>query len=636
MSDTTSATTSAGASERRQFQTEAKQLLHLMIHSLYSHKEVFVRELVSNASDALDRLRFEALTNPEVKPAQELAIRIKLDKTARTFTIQDNGIGMSRQEVIENIGTIARSGSKAFVEKLTGDQRADSNLIGQFGVGFYSVFMAASRVKLETRRAGDTGPATVWESDGESEYTIADSQRTESGTTITVYLNNDGASYAEEWEVKQVIKRYSDFIAFPIYMADSKGHDEVVNQTKPIWKRKPSEIAAEQYSAFYTQAVGGWGEPLETIHVAAEGVMEYAALLFIPKKRLPDIYGHERKHGVRLYVKRVFITDDCAELLPEYLRFVRGVVDSEDLPLNVSRELLQQNAIIARIRKALVGKVLGQLKEMAQKDPAKFAEFSAEFGSVLKEGLHGDFENREALLELVRFQSSEGATAADITSIKQYVERMKPGQKDVYYVVAESRALAERSPHLEVFKEKGIEVLYLVDPVDEFVVGDIAPYDSKNLVSVSKSGLDLGDLGKEDKAAQEQAEGRFGKLAERFKQTLGDVVSDVRVTTRLRDSLCCLASGEHEMSAHMERLMKAMNREFTPARRVLEINANHAVTANISALFDKNATDPRIDDWARLIHEQALISEGQPLTDVQAYAKRVAALLGTVTAEAAK
>jgi molecular chaperone HtpG len=634
MAEQSDATTTVSGAEKLQFQTEARQLLHLMIHSLYSHKEVFIRELISNASDALDRLRFESLTNESVKPEGELAIHIKLDKKARTFTIRDNGIGMSRQEVIDNIGTIARSGSKAFLERLTGDQKSDSNLIGQFGVGFYSVFMVASRVKLVTRRAGCDEPAVVWESDGVSDYTLGDSDRAAYGTEVTLYLNNEGSQYAEDFEVRSVIKRYSDFVAFPIYLPDAKGKDEVVNETKPIWKRKTSEVTAEQYQSFYQQTLGGFDEPMETIHVAAEGVMEYAALLYIPSHAPFDLFGYERKHGVRLYVKRVFITDDCKELLPDYLRFVRGVVDSEDLPLNVSREILQQNAIITRIRRALVGKILGQLKDIAAKDQAKYAGFWKQFGAVLKEGLHMDHDNREQLLELVRFQSSAGATAEDTVSLRQYVERMKPDQKDIYYITGESRAIVEKSPHLEALREKGLEVLFLTDPVDEFVVADINEYDKHKLVSVTRGGLDLGDMGKDDQAAREQAENELRKLAERIKNVLADSVKEVRVSSRLRDSLSCLVNDEVEMGAHMERLMKAMNREFKAARRTLEINGSHQAIHNLNALYERDPKDPRIDSWSHLLYEQALIAEGGELPDPLAYGHRVSELLLDVSSRA--
>ena len=451
-----------------EFQTEAKQILHLMIHSLYTHKEVFLRELISNASDALDKLRFESLTNSTLLGSDtELTIRIKLDKKAKTITVCDNGIGMTRQEVVDNIGTIARSGSRAFLEKLTGDQKADSNLIGRFGVGFYSVFMVASQVKLVTKRAGSEEPAIVWESAGEKGYSLKETTKDGRGTEITVYLNDESVDYADYWTVRSLIKKYSDFIAFPIRLPDEKGKDEVVNQTKPIWGRPAAEVTKEQYEEFYQQVLSGFDKPLATLHSRAEGVMEYSSLLFVPSASSFDLFSIERKHGVKLYVKRVFIMDNCRELLPEYLRFVKGVVDSEDLPLNVSREILQKNPVVNRIRKSLTGKLLGRLAEMAAGEPENYRNFWKTFGPVIKEGIHTDPENREKLLDLLMFPSSMGAKE-DLVSLKTYVSRMRPDQKDICYITGENRDITEKSPHLEVFKAKSIEVLFLLDPIDEW------------------------------------------------------------------------------------------------------------------------------------------------------------------------
>jgi molecular chaperone HtpG len=622
--------------QRMEFQTEAKQLLHLMVHSLYSHKEVFIRELVSNASDALDKLRFEAITKPDLKPGdEELAIHLKLDKTGKIFTITDNGIGMTKQEVIDNIGTIARSGSRAFVEKLSGDQKADSNLIGMFGVGFYSVFMVASRVKLVTKRAGSDEPATIWESDGTGDYSIAETEKAAAGTEITVYLNEENSTYSDEWQVRSVIKKYSDFIAFPIYLPNDKGKEEVVNVTKPLWKRSPSEITQEQYEEFYKSALGGFDKPLAVLHNRAEGVLEYSSLLFVPEKAPFDLFNYERKHGVKLYVKRVFIMDDCKELMPEYLRFVKGIVDSEDLPLNVSREILQQNPIVEKIRRGLVSKVIGKLAEMADQDPSKYTAFWKQFGPVIKEGLHIDHDNKDKLLELVRFQSS--LTGKDeYVSLKQYVGRMKSDQKDIYYITAETREIAEKSPHLEIFKEKGIEVLFMVDPVDEFVVPDIYNYDSKKLVSVTKGDLDLGDMGTEEKKEQKKAEGALKKLAERIKNILADQVKEVRVTTRLRESPACLVSDEADMGAHMERIMKSMGQFVPVSKRTLEINGTHPILQNMNALYEKDPKAVQLDEWAKLLYDQALIAEGQPPSDPLAYSKRVNDMLVKVSGDLAK
>lgn len=618
--------------QHMEFQTEAKQLLHLMIHALYSHKEVFLRELISNASDALDKLRFEALTNPEIKfNESDLAIRIKLDKTAKTITISDNGIGMSRQEVIENIGTIARSGSKAFLEKMTGDQKADSNLIGQFGVGFYSVFMVASSVKLVTKRAGTNDPAIQWESAGESEFTIAETTKDSHGTQITIYLKDDEQTYLEDWQVRSLIKKYSDFIAFPIYLPNDKGTEEVVNQTKPLWRRSPSEITQEQYEEFYQQALGGFGKSLAVLHNRAEGIMEYSSMLFIPEKAPFDLFSYERKHGVKLYVKRVFIMDNCKELLPDYLRFVRGIVDSEDLPLNVSREILQKNPIIDRIRKTLVGKILGKLKEMSENEPEKYKTFWKEFGPVLKEGIHIDYENKEKLLEIVRFQSSMGTSKDDPISLKTYVERMRPDQKEIYYITGDNREIVEKSPHLEIFRAKSIEVLYLVDPIDEFIIQDIYNFDGKQLKSVTQGNLDLGELDKEEQSAKKKAESKFKKLSERIKNILADSVKEVRITTRLKDSPACLVADENAMGAHMEKLMKAMGQDVPQEKRILEINAEHPILQNMHDRYEKDPKDTDLEDWAKLLFEQALIAEGQMVPDPLAYSKRVNSILQKIS-----
>lgn len=627
-------TTSFNEPQKMEFQTEAKQLLHLMIHALYSHKEVFIRELVSNASDALDKLRFEALTNPSLLPSDtELAIKIKLDKTAKTITISDNGIGMTRQEVIENIGTIARSGSKAFLEKMTGDQKADSNLIGQFGVGFYSVFMVASSVKLTTKRAGSDDSAVVWESQGESSFTINTAEKATTGTDIVIYLKEEEATYAEDWQIRSLIKKYSDFIAFPIYLPNDKGADEVINQTKPLWKRPASEITQEQYEEFFHQALAGFDKPLAVLHTQAEGVMEYSSLLFVPEKAPFDLFSIERKHGVKLYVKRVFIMDNCKELLPDYLRFVRGIIDSEDLPLNVSREILQKNAVIDRIKKAVVSKILGKLKEMAENEPDKYKIFWQNFGPVIKEGLHTDYENKEKLLELIRFQSSNGATADDTTTLKQYVERMRTDQKDIYYIIGDNRSIVEKSPHLEVFKSKSIEVLYLVDPIDEFIVPDIYNYEGKQLKSVTQGDLDLGELGKDEKDNIKKAESKFKKLSERIKNILADSVKEVRVTTRLKDSPACLVTDENEMSSHMEKMMKAMGQEVTKAKPVFEINPEHPILVNMNNRYEKDPTDSDLEEWTKLLFDQAMIAEGQMVSDPLAYSQRVNKLLSQISGQ---
>ncbi len=623
-------------SQEYEFQTEAKQMLHLVIHSLYTHKEIFLRELISNASDALDKVRFESLTNPDILDKNaELKINLKLDKTAKTITISDNGIGMTKDEVVQNIGTIARSGSKAFLEKLTGDQKADSNLIGQFGVGFYSVFMVAQSVKLVTKRAGSDEPAIAWESKGEMSYSLEEVDKKEHGTDITIYLKEDESSFAEDWQAKSLVKKYSDFIAFPIYLPDDKGKDELINATKPIWKRDPSEITEEQYEEFYKQACGGFDKPLTTIHNRAEGIMEYASLLYLPTKISPmELYNYDRKHGVKLYVKRVFIMDDCKELLPEYLRFIKGVVDSEDLPLNVSRETLQDNPLIQKIKKAVVGRVFSKLEEIAKEEPETYKSFWKEFGPIFKEGLHADLDNKEKLMELVRYQSSNGDSADDLTSLKQYVSRMREGQKDIYYITGENRAIVEKSPHLEIFREKGIEVLYMIDPIDEFVIPNIYNYDGKQLKSVARGDLDLGDLGKEEKKEKKKVETKYKKLAERIKNILTNQVKDVRVTTRLKDSPCCLVADDQDMGANMEKLMKAMGQEVPVAKRILEINGNHPIFLNLQDIYKKDPKNKQLEEWVNVLYDQALIAEGQIIKNPVDYLKRVNDLLETASSTA--
>jgi|WetSurMetagenome_2_1015567.scaffolds.fasta_scaffold00241_8 molecular chaperone HtpG len=623
------------STQRLGFQTEAKQLLHLMIHSLYSHKEVFLRELVSNASDALDKLRFESLTNPAaLENDAELCVRVKVNEKAKTVTIADNGIGMTREEVIENIGTIARSGSRAFVESLTGDQKLDSNLIGRFGVGFYSAFMVASKVKLVTRRAGQNGPAVVWESDGVSDYVIGETEKETRGTEVTVYLKDDETSYAEPFTARAVIKKFSDFIAFPIYFPDEKGHDEIINQTKPLWKRPPLEITAEQYEEFFKQ-LGGVDKPAATIHSKAEGVLEYSFVLFIPSKAPFDLFLPERSHGIKLYVKRVFIMDHCKELFPDYLRFIKGVVDSEDLPLNVSREMLQHNPVIEKMKKTLVAKVLAKLSEMATAEPSQFAAFWEQFGPVLKEGVHTDYENKDKLVELLRFQSTLSETKDDLVSLKQYVSRMREGQKNIYYITGEERGVVEKSPHLEVFRDKSIEVLYFLDPIDEWLVSDLYNYDGKQLKSVARGDLDLGDLGADDRKQTEKLESKFKKLSERIKNILSDTVKEVRVTSRLKDSPCCLVSDEHDLGPFMEKMMKAMGQAVPESKAILELNGGHPIVENLGALYDKDPKSPLLDEWVRLLYDQALIAGGGQPKDAAAYAGRVNELLLKASKEAA-
>jgi molecular chaperone HtpG len=506
---------------------------------------------------------------------------------------------------------------------MTGDQKADSNLIGQFGVGFYSVFMVASKVQVITRRAGSNEGAVMWESDGESSYTLSAAQKDRHGTDVVIHLKPEEHEFADVWQARSLIKKYSDFIAFPIYLPDKDGKDEIVNQTKPLWRRAAAEVTQEQYEEFYHQVLGGYGKPLSTLHTNAEGVLEYSSLVYIPAQSTFDLFSLERKHGVKLYVKRVFIMDNCKELLPEYLRFVRGVVDSEDLPLNVSREMLQKNALMERMSKALVSRILGKFKEIADTDPKAYTEFWKSYGQVLKEGLHTDYENREKLLELIRFPSSMGESAEDLVPLKRYVDRMREDQKDIYYIIGESYDSVHRSPLLEVFKAKSIEVLYLVDPIDEWIISSIFEYDGKPLKAVNKGDLDLGELGKEEADKQKAAQSELKNLAERIKNILAEWVEEVRVTGRLKDSPACLVSADHAMGAHMEKIMKAMGQGVPAAKKILEINPDHPLIKNMNARYSKDPLDPELEQWVTLLHDGALIAEGQMVPDPAGYAKRV-------------
>ena len=632
--------------ERMEFQTEAKEMLQLMIHSLYSHKEIFLRELISNGSDALDKLRFESLTNDAITCEPEaLKIKISVDKEAKKITITDNGIGMNKEEIMNNLGTIARSGSKAFLEQLSGDQKDDSNLIGQFGVGFYSVFMVASKVDVLTKRAGEE-QAYRWTSEGDTSYEISEASRLEAGTDIIITLNDDSVEYLEEWELNSLIKKHSNYIAFPIQtlkeipaeVADDATDEEkeeakknstfeweTINDTKPLWLRASSDVSKEEYEEFFTGALGGFGTPLKTIHMKAEGVTEYSAVAFIPSKISPqEMYNVERKHGMKLYVKRVFISDDVKALLPEYFRFVKGVVDSDDLPLNVSREILQDNPLIKKIGKGLTSKVFSELKKMAKKKPEEYVTFWKEFGSIIKEGLHSDHENREKILELVRMNSTEGDNAEYLTTFKEYVGRMADDQKKIYYIMGENYNAVKQSAHLEVFKKKGIEVLLLTDPIDQFVIPQLFNVEEKELFDVASGDLDLGDLDSDDaKKEQEDESKRLEAFTAKAKELLGDKVSDVRITNRLEESASCLVSGEGAMNPQMEQMMRAMGQEIPATKRVLELNSTHEIVNKLNDMLASDSANPDLDEWVALLYDQALIGEGQMVEDQAAYLGRV-------------
>ncbi|HAF44957.1 MAG: molecular chaperone HtpG [Sideroxydans sp. GWF2_59_14] len=627
-------TTSTTASrETLGFQTEVKQLLHLMIHSLYSNREIFLRELISNASDACDKLRFEALHNDALYENQsELNIRISFDKDARTLTIADSGIGMSRDEVIANLGTIAKSGTRDFFSKLSGDQQKDANLIGQFGVGFYSAFIVADKVSVLTRRAGEKADQGVrWESDGGGEFSIEMVDRATRGTEITLHLREGQDDLLAGYKLREIIKKYSNHIVQPILMQkeewkdgkyETLDEDETVNQASALWARSKNEITEEQYKEFYKHVGHDYDDPLAWSHARVEGKQEYTQLLYIPSHAPFDLYDRQARHGIKLYVRRVFIMDDAEQLMPQYMRFVRGVVDSADLPLNVSREILQESKDIEAIRKGCTGKVLGLLSDLAENDKEKYAKFWGEFGQVLKEGVGEDFVNKDKIAALMRFATTKADTAEQTVSLKEYIARMKDGQEKIYFVTADSFNAAKNSPHLEVFRKKGIEVLLLSDRVDEWVVSNLHEFESKQLVSVAKGGLDLGALeDAAEKQEQEKQADEFKDLTDKIKTSLADKVKEVRVTHRLTDSPACLVAGEHDISGNLARLMKAAGQKAPNAQPILEINPRHPV---VLRLQDENV---RFDDWAAVLFDQALLAEGGQLDDPAGFVKRINQLM---------
>jgi molecular chaperone HtpG len=604
------------------FQAEVKQLLRLMVHSLYSNKEIFLRELVSNASDACDRLRFEAIARPELLEGRgEPAIRITFDKDGRTVTVSDDGIGMSRDEAVEHLGTIARSGTREFLASLSGDQQKDAQLIGQFGVGFYSSFIVADRVTVLTRRAGlPAAEAVRWESDGEGEFSVEAAERDAPGTDVTLHLREGEDELLADWKLRSIVTRYSDHISLPIRMRKDGGEWETVNQASALWARPKGEITNEQYQAFYKHVSHDFGEPLAWTHNRVEGRTEYTQLLYIPEHAPFDLWDRNHRRGVRLYVRRVFIMDDAEQLLPAYLRFVRGVIDSADLPLNVSREILQESRDVKSIREGSTKRVLALLADLAENQKDKYAAFWGEFGQVLKEGLGEDHANRDALAKLLRFSSTESAEQA--VSLADYLSRMKPGQEKIYYVTADSLDAARSSPHLEIFRKKGIEVLLLSDRVDEWMLGFLTEYEAKPLVSVARGGLDLGALADADeKAAQERTAEEHKALVEKVKAALGERVKEVRVTLRLTDSPSCLVADEHDLSGHLQRLLKAAGQKAPAAQPILELNPTHPLVVRMAA------DEARLPDWANLLFEQALLAEGGQLDDPAAFVKRVNRLL---------
>ena len=606
------------------FQTEVSQLLKLMIHSLYSNKEIFLRELISNASDACDKLRFEALTDASLMgDDSDLQIDISVDREKRTVSISDNGIGMSRDEVVQNIGTIAKSGTKEFFNKLTGDQAQDATLIGQFGVGFYSSFIVADKVTLISRRAGlPESEAVCWESAGEGDFTVETVSKPSRGTQIILHLRADEDDLLEGYRLKTIAQRYSDHINLPIFMPKEEWDEkeskyvlqdesDQINQASAIWARPKSEVSDEQYQDFYKHISHDMEKPLAWAHARVEGKSEYTQLLYVPSKAPYDLWNREHKRGLKLYVRRVFIMEDAEQLLPGYLRFVKGVVDSSDLPLNVSREILQESRDVEAIRKGCVNRVLGMIEDMAENQEDKFAVFWTEFGSVLKEGVGEDWSNKERIAKLLRFSSTADSGDKQVVALNDYIGRMKEGQDKIYYITAETHAAAKSSPHLEIFKKKDIEVLLLSDRVDEWAVSNLQEFDGKKLVSVAKGSLDLGSIDNAADSEKDKDDAESSDLINRIKESLTGKVKDVRVSSRLVDSPSCLVSDEDEMSMNLSRMLKAAGQEVPAVEPILEINVNHPIVRKMSDEKDQD----RFSDWSSIVLDQAMLADGGTLED---------------------
>ncbi len=601
------------------FQTEVRQLLKLMIHSLYSNKEIFLRELISNASDAADKLRFEALAQPELLGEDELSIRIAVDKDKRLLSIVDNGIGMSREEIIDNLGTIARSGTAEFLEQMTGDEQHDAKLIGQFGVGFYSAFIVADRVTVETRRAGSEH-AVRWESDGQGEFTIEDSDRDERGTCVTLHLKDDETEFAESFRIESLIRKYSDHIGFPVSLHVA-GEDEtkVVNSATALWTRSRSEVSEEEYKEFYKHLSHDFADPLTWSHNRVEGKREYTSLLYIPSAAPFDLWNREAPRGLKLYVQRVFIMDDAEQFLPLYLRFVKGVVDSSDLPLNVSRELLQQNPDLTAMRSALTKRVLDMLGKVAAGD--EYGKFWGEFGQVLKEGVIEDHANKDKLAKLLRFASTHTGTDAQDQALDDYVSRMSEGQDKIYFILAESHATAASSPHLEQLRDRGIEVLLLSDRIDPWLVDALGEFDGKSLIDIGRSALDLPEG--DGTVSQDAMNEEHKPLLKKIKSVLRDRVEAVNVSRRLVDSPACVVSGDDELSPQVRRMIEASGQALPESKPILEINVDHPLVTRLSAETD----DTRFDELSNIVLDHALLAEGSQLDNPAAYVHRMNKLL---------
>ncbi|HCE43618.1 MAG TPA: molecular chaperone HtpG [Lentisphaeria bacterium] len=621
--------------ETKKFQTEVQELLNLVIHSLYSNKDIFLRELIANAADAIDKVRFESLTSPSLKA--EWQIKIEPDKTRNTLRISDNGVGMTRSEVVENIGTIAKSGTREYLAALKkSDSKNLPELIGQFGVGFYSAFMVSDKIELVSKKAGSDEKATLWISQGESSYTIDDAEMVEHGTSITLHLKPDCKIYLEDWKIQEIVKKYSDFIEHPVKLVSMKKQkdessaleEEIINSQKAIWLRPANEISDEEYKQFYGHLSHFDTDPLLHIHYSAEGTSEFKALLFIPSKAPFDFLNPEqRKAGLHLYIKRVFITESCPDLLPEYLRFIKGVVDSSDLPLNISREMLQDNPGIHKINKNLVRKIISELKNLIEKDREKYNSFFTDFGRFIKEGVHSDFQNKDKLIELLLFETLNNADGK-LFSLKEYSEKMPAEQKEIYYICGESRAVLEKSPHLEFLRSRNFDVILMTDPIDEWILQSIPEYSGKKLKSAGKGDFELDEKTKSEKEDKtKKAVEEHKTLVEFLKKTLEKDVREVKFSTRLTESPCCLVSGEHDPSIQMEKMFKAMNREMPKMKRILELNPDHPLVASLQSLYDKNSSDPKLAEFAEMLYDQALLTEGIPLADPIKFSKRVATLM---------
>jgi len=634
----------------KKFETEVQQLLDLVIHSLYSNKEIFLRELISNASDAIDKVRFESHSNMDLLEGNaDWKIKLHADKEAGTITITDNGIGMNLDEVADNIGTIAKSGTRNFVESLKAQNLSDNpELIGQFGVGFYASFMVADKVVLTTRKAGETQFGCRWESTGDGSYTIEECEKETRGTEIVLHMKDDMKEYLDEWRIRSIIKKYSDYVQYPVVMDVTRSEpvkdpdgkiiegggnidtttEETLNSMKAIWTRSKSDITTEEYEEFYKHISHDYDKPLSTIHYSAEGASEFKAIVYIPSHKPMDLFMRDHKKGVHLYVKRVYITDNCEALLPDYLRFIKGVVDSSDLPLNVSREILQEDVQIKRIQKSLVGKILATLAEMKEKSFEDYLKFYAEFGAVLKEGIHFDHANKEKIQDLLLFESSKSENGKFV-SLKEYVARKPEGQQEIYYITGMSRAAVENSPYMEVFRKKDYEVLYMTDPVDEWVVQTVTEYDGKHLKAIDRGDLEL-DSEEEKKASEakkEEAKKEFGGVISFIQEALKDHVKEVRLSSRLTESACCLVADEMGMNANMEKILKSMNQEVPEAKRILELNPDHPILQVMTAMFEKDKENAKLGDYSELLFDQALLTEGTPIKDPLRFTKLVSELM---------